>query len=43
MRKYQKVQAVIMCAALAASSMSVWATEEASSETETEVVTESAS
>ena len=43
MRKYQKVQAVIMCAALAASSMSVWATEEASSEAETEVVTESAS
>lgn len=43
MRKYQKVQAVIMCAALAASSMTVWATEEASSEVETEAITESAS
>lgn len=43
MRRYQKVQAVIMCATLAASSMSVWATEEASSEVQTEAVTESAS
>ena len=31
MRKYQKVQAVMMCAALVAPTMSVWATEEASS------------
>ncbi len=43
MRKYQKVQAVMMCAALVAPTMSVWATEEASSEAETEVVTEAAS
>ena len=43
MRKYQKVQAVIMCATLAASSMSVWATEEASSEAQTETVTEEVS
>ncbi len=43
MRKYQKVQAVIMCAALAASSMSVWATEEASSEAQTEAATEAVS
>ena len=43
MRKYQKVQAIIMCATLAASSMSVWATEEVSSEAQTETVTEEVS
>ncbi len=43
MRKYQKLQAIIMCAALAASGTSVWATEEASSEAQTEAASEEVS
>ena len=40
MRKYQKMQAIIMCGALVASSTSVLAAKEASSEAKSESATE---
>ena len=43
MRKYQKMQAIIMCGALVASSTSVLAAKEASSEAESESATEAVS
>ena len=43
MRKYQKMQAIIMCGALVASSTSVLAAKEASSEAKSESATEAVS
>ena len=43
MRKYQKMQAIIMCGSLVASSTSVLAAKEASSEAKSESATEAVS